>query len=183
MASLYAEARSHGILLELCADDAESARNGGRTLADIDFTRDEVKMQPSAVRVGNDALCAQNEAVLFLVLQIVQNSVQFVFAKLLGRFCAPACKDLVCMMMMLVLAVAVTALAVLPMFMVIFMLMVMFMLMMMLVLVMAMSALTMLIMVMMVMVVFVFLVAMSAFAVLAVFVVMMLMHHFFQLMR
>ena len=68
------------LIRQLAADYAQTTGVVRRTLADILLARGVVKVEPAAVRAGNDALRTQNHAVL-AVIQLRQHDGQLVRPK------------------------------------------------------------------------------------------------------
>ncbi len=83
------------MLLQLRTDDAQAAGKAGGTTADILFTGDIVEVNPGAVGAGDDALGAENHAVVRFVVQRGQGTGDLLFGVLAGRLGAPADEDLV----------------------------------------------------------------------------------------
>ena len=121
------------LIRQLAADYAQTAGVVRRTLADILLARGVVKVEPAAVRAGNDALRTQNHAVL-AVIQLRQHGGQLVLAKQSHRFNAPRGKHLVGVVSVMMVMMAAAANAVLIIVMMMLMLIVLVMVMMMLVL-------------------------------------------------
>ena len=179
-ASLYAEASCNCSFVDFRADDTKSACYGGAAAADVDLARNMVKMDPRAVNRCDDALCAQNHAVDFGVIQVGQDCFDFLGGEFLCSFFPPACENLVGMMMVMVLMFLVAVMAIAILIMVVMVLVMVFMLVVLMFLV-AVVAVAILIMVMMVLVmvfmlvVLMFFMAMRTVAVLMVVLVFMVM--------
>ena len=102
----HAEAGADGVLVQLGTDDAQAAGHLGSAIADVDFAGGVVKVDPTAVRGGDDALRAQDHAESGLVAQLGQDAAQLFFGEGLGRFGAPAGEDIVGMMMVMVVVMS-----------------------------------------------------------------------------
>ena len=93
------------MFIQLGTDDAQSTGVIGMTSANLMFFGDLVKLDPGAVFAVYDTLGTQNFAV-FTGVQRFQDMMDLVLGIGLGRFLAPAGKDLVGMMVVMVMVVA-----------------------------------------------------------------------------
>ena len=162
---LHPEQLGEGGDIQIGADHAEAADHGGTALADVGLTGDVVEVDPaSTVGCGDNALGAQDHAVLALVAEGVQLVGHGGAVKGGGGLGAAAHEDLVGVVVMVVVIVTAAALAVV----VVVMLMVV---------IVAMAFLTVLVVVMMLMVVVVavaLLTVLMVMVALALLVVMMM---------
>ena len=92
-----------GVLLQTCADDAQSADGRCTAVAHIRGARYIVIVDPLTVRACYNALCTQDIAVLLCILQCLQCALNLLHGVLACCLCAPALEYLVCMMMMLMI--------------------------------------------------------------------------------
>lgn len=188
MLTSNSEESGDGVLLQLCADDAELAGHGGTAGADIDLARNMIKVQPCAVLPRNNALGTQNDAVSLLVVQRGQNRAKLVLGVFLGRLDAPAHKDLVGVMvtvmvvMVLVLMVMIMVMLVVVIVMVLMLLatvrtiaILAVLMVMMLVIVMVLMLVLVVVVVIVIVMMLMLLAAMRTIAILAVLMVMMLL--------
>ena len=91
-------------LVQVCADDAQTAGVVGMTCADFVLFGNVVELDPAALAV-HDALGAEDLTV-FAGVQFLQNVVDAALGKGLGRFLAPGGEDLFGMMVVMVMAAA-----------------------------------------------------------------------------
>ena len=162
MISLQAEELSDAALIQLGADDTQTAHHVGSAVADIQLAGDEVEVDPLAVGTGHDALGTQNDAVL-AGIQLLQNGADLLSGVLFGSIAAPGGEDLVGVVVMMVMVVAAAG-ALLTMLMVVVMLMLM-----------VMTAAALLAMLMVVVMLMLMVVATAAMLVMVVVMVMLLL--------
>ena len=109
---VYAEQGSDALLVQLGADDAQTAGVVGRAAADLGCARNVVKVQPfAAVCRRNDALCAQNRAERNIA-ERGERGIELCLGVLVSRFLAPGGEYLVRVVVMIVAAAAVTVVVV-----------------------------------------------------------------------
>ena len=108
MFSLQAEELADGILVQLGADDAQTAHHIGGAEADVVLAGNEVKVDPLAILTGHDALGAQDDAVL-AGIKLLQDLGDLIGGVLLGSLAAPGGEDLVGMVMMVMIMVVAAA--------------------------------------------------------------------------
>ena len=164
MISLQAEELSDAALIQLGADDTQTAHHVGSAVADIQLAGDEVEVDPLAVGTGHDALGTQNDAVL-AGIQLLQNGADLLSGVFLCSLAAPGGEDLVGVVVMMVMVVAAAG-ALLTMLMVVVMLMLMLM---------VMTAAALLAMLMVVVMLMLMVVATAAMLVMVVVMVMLLL--------
>ena len=118
----YVKEAAKCLLVEVCADDAKAADDGGRALAYVGLTRYVIKVEPRTALAGNNTLGAQYCAVLFLVGKGSKCLGQRLLVEALGSFRTVADKYLVgvVMVMVAVLMVVVAAALALVMVMLVF---------------------------------------------------------------
>ena len=151
----------------MCADHAEAAGDGRTAAADVNLAGDIVKIDPIAVRTGDDALGAQNAAEMIFIGQRIQDATQLVLGKAACRFGAPASEDLIRVMVMMVMVVMMMVMLVV--IIVVMVMMVVVLMVIIVVMVMMMVAAFVIIVVIMVMMV------VAAFVIIVVIMVMMVM--------
>ena len=109
---VYAEQGSDALLIQLGADDAQTAGVVGRAAADLGCARNIVKVQPfAAVCRRNDALCAQNRAERNIA-ERGERCGELCLGVLVSRFLTPRGEYLVRVVVMIVAAAAVTVVVV-----------------------------------------------------------------------
>ena len=77
------------VLLQLRANDTQTADDTGSSGANIRFTGNVVKVNPLTILAGNDALCPKNDAVGLLIGESGKTLGDFVFGEGLGCLHAP----------------------------------------------------------------------------------------------
>ena len=102
------EQRLEGILIELCADHAEPAGNGGAAFTQGYLPGHKVEVEPVSFFALHDALCTQHGAEALFIRKGVEGFFQGSGGELVGGLDAPAHEHLV-RMVMPVLVVLVTA--------------------------------------------------------------------------
>ena len=93
------------MLIQLSANDTKFTDHRGGAHADIVFLGNIVKVDPTAVGAGNDALGPEDHTIA-AGIQAMKSRFHFGSSELLGSFHAPGGKDLVGMMIMMVMAAA-----------------------------------------------------------------------------
>ena len=166
------------LIRQLAADYAQTAGVVRRTLADILLARGVVKVDPAAVRAGNDSLRTQNHAVL-AVIQLRQHGGQLVLAKHANRFNAPRGKHLIgvmsVMMVMMTAAANAVLIIVMMMLMLIMLVMVMMMLVLMFILILVMIIVVMMVMMFMLILIFVMIVVVMMMVMVAALVLILIL--------
>ena len=113
LTSLNIKQLLNSLLFHLRADNAQPAGDGRAAAADVALAGDVVEVDPAAVGRVDEALCAEDDAVLFLVAQPGENVAQIAFAELFRRLDAPGGEHLVGVVVMLVVVAAAAVLIVL----------------------------------------------------------------------
>ena len=104
------EQRSQGVLLQLGADDAQTAGDTSSAITDLHLTGNIVKVQPLAVRTGYNALGPQHLAVV-AGIQGFQRGSQLLLPVGVGGLFTPAGKYLIGMVMMVMVVMFMAAAA------------------------------------------------------------------------
>ena len=109
---VYAEQSSDALLIQLGADDAQTAGVIGSAAADFGCARNVVKVQPlAAVCTRNDALCTQYGAERNIA-ERGKSRVKLCLGVLVSRFLTPGGEYLVSIVIVVVTAAAVTVVVV-----------------------------------------------------------------------
>ena len=88
------------VLLQLRANDTQTAGDAGGAAADVLLPGHIVKVNPGTVGAGDDAFGTEYDTILLPFIQPSQCT-SYLFLGVLPRsFCAPAFKDLICIMVM-----------------------------------------------------------------------------------
>ncbi len=169
---VYAEQGSDALLVQLGADDAQTAGVVGRAAADLGCARNVVKVQPfAAVCTRNDALCAQNRAERNIA-ERGERGIELCLGVLVSRFLAPGGEYLVRVVVMIVAAAAVTVVVVM---MVLVLMVVIVVMLMLVVMVMAAAGAVLAVLMMMVMLVIVMVMLVMMLMLLVVMIMVMFM--------
>ena len=177
---VYAEQGSDALLVQLGADDAQTAGVVGRAAADLRCARNVVKVQPfAAVCRRNDALCAQNRAERNIA-ERGERCGELVLGVFVGRFLAPGGEYLVRVVVMIVAAAAVTVVVVM---MVLVLMVVIVVMLMLVVMVMAAAGAVLAVLMMMVMLVIVMVMLVMMLMLLVVMVVLIMVMVMMLVMR
>lgn len=100
------------LLLQVGTNHAQPARILRASLANLIFTRRQIKIQPGSIRRRQHSLCPQNRSVKGSIRQILQQSLQLGPLIPVRRLRAPACKDLIGVVMAVAVIVAAAGAAV-----------------------------------------------------------------------
>ena len=88
------------VLLQLRANDTQTAGDAGGAAADVLLPGHIVKVNPGTVGAGDDALGTEYDTILLPFIQPGQRTGYLFLGVLPRRFCTPAFKDLICIMVM-----------------------------------------------------------------------------------
>lgn len=88
------------VLLQLRANDTQTAGDASRAAADVLLPGHIVKVNPRTVGAGDDAFGTEYDTILLPFIQPSQCTSYLFLGVLPRRFCAPAFKDLICIMVM-----------------------------------------------------------------------------------
>ena len=88
------------VLLQLRANDTQTAGDAGGAAADVLLPGHIVKVNPGTVGAGDDALGAEYDTILLPFIQPGQRTGYLFLGVLPRSFCTPAFKDFICIMVM-----------------------------------------------------------------------------------
>ena len=88
------------VLLQLRANDTQTAGDASRAAADVLLPGHIVKVNPRTVGAGDDAFGTEYDTILLPFIQPGQRTGYLFLGVLPRRFCTPAFKDFICIMVM-----------------------------------------------------------------------------------
>ena len=88
------------VLLQLRANDTQTAGDAGGAAADVLLPGHIVKVNPRTVGAGDDAFGTEYDTILLPFIQPSQCTSYLFLGVLPRRFCTPAFKDFICIMVM-----------------------------------------------------------------------------------
>ena len=88
------------VLLQLRANDTQTAGDASRAAADVLLPGHIVKVNPRTVGAGDDAFGTEYDTILLPFIQPSQCTSYLFLGVLPRRFCTPAFKDFICIMVM-----------------------------------------------------------------------------------